>query len=650
MSKHRKNRQKQDIVGIVLVGERDFGRCPLASSLPTALWPVVDKPAMEHLLLRLSDYGVKQTIVCSNCGDTAVRDAVDVNNYNMNLEFLESPLPIGTAGCIRDAFWGDCDSLLLVLPASMVNVPDIETLIQAHYSGKCELTVVLNPAGANNGSNGEPTGIYVCEPTVLKYIPAEGYYDIKESLIPAILQAGKNIYAARLSAPAGNFRNYSEYLSAIFYRLENTRKADFNLPVFKQDSLQTLWTNSNSQIDTSAKIYGPVVIMEGARVSDSAIVFGPTIIGRNAEIGPNSLIVNSVLWDNSQVGSDCKVERCVIDSQIVVRAGSILQEKAVVAHPRGILKSLASSISGNVKSKRDKSPSVFRPNTGRENILRWVAAGFLLMVFIWSYWSNIKDLWNIWQRSDEYSSGLLVPFLAVYVLWSRREQIASCSIKPSLWGLPLFLAAQAMEFFGLFFMYGFMERLSVVVSIAALVLLLFGWRLFQQVFTTLIFLCLMLPLPRSVHNSIVLPLQGWSTSSAVFCLEMMGYDVVRQGNIIDMNGITVAVAEACNGLRMIMAFFVVGGFFVLLSRRTWWEKMVVLVSCLPIALLCNTIRLAITAVAFTALKGEYWEKIFHDFGGYAMMPLAIGMVVFELWLLTKIVTVQTDKQIVLTSE
>jgi exosortase len=156
----------------------------------------------------------------------------------------------------------------------------------------------------------------------------------------------------------------------------------------------------------------------------------------------------------------------------------------------------------------------------------------------------------------------------------------------------------------------------------------------------------MLPLPRSIHSTIVLPLQVWSTSSAVFCLEMMGYDVVRQGNIIDINGITVAVAEACNGLRMIMAFFVVGGFIILLSKRVWWEKVVILVSSLPIALLCNTIRLAITAVAFTVLKGERWEKIFHDFGGYAMMPLAIGIIVFEFWLLARIVTVQTEKRVV----
>src|SRR4030042_7009534 len=91
---------KQNIKAVILNSGCDFGRCPLASRLPTALWPVADKPAIEHLLLRLSDYGVKQTIICSNCDDGQVRNAVDGNNYHMDLKFSESCLPTGTAGCI----------------------------------------------------------------------------------------------------------------------------------------------------------------------------------------------------------------------------------------------------------------------------------------------------------------------------------------------------------------------------------------------------------------------------------------------------------------------------------------------------------------------------------------------------------------------
>ncbi len=199
-------------------------------------------------------------------------------------------------------------------------------------------------------------------------------------------------------------------------------------------------------------------------------------------------------------------------------------------------------------------------------------------------------------------------------------------------------------------MYGSAERLSIALSVAALVLLMFGWQLFRRVSTVLLFLCLMLPWPNRVQAAVAMPLQRWATSSAVFCLEMLGYAVIRDGNIIQINDISVAVAEACNGLRMITAFFVISGLVVMLVKRAWWEKLLVLASSLPIALLCNTIRLVITTIAFTVLSGERWEQIFHDFGGYAMMPLALGAVVAELWLLTKLVTIPAKEEAIIITQ
>ncbi|MHC4521571.1 MAG: exosortase/archaeosortase family protein, partial [Planctomycetota bacterium] len=117
-----------------------------------------------------------------------------------------------------------------------------------------------------------------------------------------------------------------------------------------------------------------------------------------------------------------------------------------------------------------------------------------------------------------------------------------------------------------------------------------------------------------------------------------GYEVLQDGNVINIGDTSVAVAEACNGLRMITAFFVISGLVVLLVNRTWWEKLLILISSFPIALLCNTLRLTITAVFFTVLQSEAMEKRFHDYGGYAMMPLALGMVVGELWLLAQLTT------------
>jgi exosortase len=282
-----------------------------------------------------------------------------------------------------------------------------------------------------------------------------------------------------------------------------------------------------------------------------------------------------------------------------------------------------------------------------------LVAGFAILagVFLWAYWDTVMDLMAIWQRSDEYSSGMLVPFLALYILWSRRDDLFKCNISPSLWGIAGLLVAQAMRGFGLFLWFSSVERLSLIVSISSLILLLFGWKFFWKTFTVQLFLFLMIPLPNRVHSAIMLPLQDLATTSAVFCLEMLGYIVIREGNVLHLGDTTVAVAEACNGLRMVMAFFVIICLVVLIAKRPWWEKLIVLLSSLPVALLCNTIRLTVTAIAFTMIGGEYWEMLFHDWGGYAMMPIALGMVVFELYILEKLTTVQesTPQEVVVRS-
>lgn len=650
---------KQNVKAVILAGSRDFGRCPLASRLPTALWPVAGRPAIEHLLHHLSRQGIKQATVCFN-GDVLLLKQSITTVSSMQLKFLDEPLPVGTAGCVRDAANGQTNALFVVFHAAIVSVPDIDKLIRAHRAGKSDLTVVLGPGPGSDGTQDAMSGIYVCEPSVLEYIPKEGYCDIKEGLIPTMLRAGRTIHTATLTQPTGNFRDRAGYLDAIANYLASCSDESIGFHRKKLNGSKDIWLADSAEVDPGARIYGSAVIMDGANISDRAVIFGPTIIGRNTNIGKNSLIANSVLWDDSQIGENCEIQRCVVDYKAAVPDNSIVEGKPIVFEPKGRLQTLFGRMSRIVEEGAGRLQSRLVPQLDRvnrrlpewmraerKNIFRWFAAALIVIAFLWSYWPGIVDLWSICQRSDEYSSGLLVPFLAGYILWSRRGDIRRVRIGPAIWGLFAFVAAQAVRFFGLFFMYGSAERLSIVLSIAALVLLLFGWGLFRKVSPIMLFLLLMLPWPNRVQAAVALPLQSWATSSAMFCLEVLGYEVVREGNIIHIGDATVAVAEACNGLRMITAFFVISGLVVLLVERAWWEKLIVFASGLPIALLCNTVRLAITAVAFTVLKGEHWEKVFHDFGGYAMMPLALAIVVGELWLLAKLTTAPVKEETVI---
>jgi len=647
---------------IILVGSRDFGRCSLASRLPTALWPVAGKPVLERLLSHLADQGIKQAVICGS-GVSSLLDKRNLTYDRLALSFFDETLPVGTAGCIREAAGDGTEELLMVFPAGIVCPPKIDVLVKAHRDGQSDLTVMLNPCCRNDTDMGEASGIYVCDPGILEHIPKAGYFDIKEGLIPKMLLAGRTIHAAKLLYHAGNFRNRQEYLCAVSSYLENVPKINTDLKPLDSTDSKNVWLAVNAKVDPKAIIHGPVVILDGATVSSGAVVLGPVILGKNAAINKDSVVINSVLWDDAKVGSNCQIQRCVVDYHGVVRDNAVVEEKSISFEPKGVLGRVVDLASIVVKNNASRLQLVLQPLDkisekfpnwtwlSRKNILTFLASAIVCIAFLWSYWPGLVELWKLWKQSDEYSSGLLVPFLAVYILWSRRGDIARCPIKPSIWGLFAFAGAQAVRLFGLFLMYSSAERLSVVLSITALILLLFGWKLFRKISPILLFLCLMLPLPNVIQHNVGLNLQRWATSSAVFCLEVIGYAVTQDGHTIDMGNVSVAVLEACNGLRMITAFFVISGLVVLLVQRTWWEKLVILVSSLPIALLCNTVRLAITAMFFTILEGEYWEQIFHDFGGYAMMPLALAAVVGELWLLAKLTELPTkEKAIIITRQ
>lgn len=261
-----------------------------------------------------------------------------------------------------------------------------------------------------------------------------------------------------------------------------------------------------------------------------------------------------------------------------------------------------------------------------------------LAALLWTYWPTIVSLFKDWQQDDNYSVGQLVPLVAVYLLWHERKTLRECRVAPCWWGLGLILLAMPARAYGLLFLYESAERYSLVLTIAGLVLLVTGWQVFRRLAWILLFLLLMVPLPGRVHNLISGPLQTMAATGAVFLLEVFGVTVSKEGNVIMLNrSVQLAVAEACSGLRMLTAFVVVAATMAYMANRPRWQKAVLLVSSVPIAIACNLARLCVTAMLYLVASSETAERFFHDFAGLTMMPLAILVLFGELWLMDKLV-------------
>ncbi len=293
-----------------------------------------------------------------------------------------------------------------------------------------------------------------------------------------------------------------------------------------------------------------------------------------------------------------------------------------------------------VSAAASRKPDVVRPNAASP---ARVAIPILLIALGWAYWSVLVGLWGDWQDDPNYSVGQLVPLLALYLLWHKRASLRGCPISPGWWGLALLALAQLIRLAGYVFLYGSLERFALWLSIVALTYLIAGRKLVWRLRWIFLFLALALPLPGRVHNAISGPLQESATRGTVFVLELAGTDVTRHGNVLSLGaGTPVGVAEACSGLRMLTAFVIVAAVLAFLLQRPVWQRVVLLVSSVPVAIVCNVVRLVATAWFFSVSDHGLAVQTFHDFAGIAMMPLAIAILLGEVWLMGCLVEPDPD--------
>ncbi|HPD17266.1 MAG TPA: exosortase/archaeosortase family protein [Planctomycetota bacterium] len=255
----------------------------------------------------------------------------------------------------------------------------------------------------------------------------------------------------------------------------------------------------------------------------------------------------------------------------------------------------------------------------------WLACGLVLLLV---YHAVVADLWTVWMTNQDFSHGILVAPFVLYLGWNRRKVLARTELSPSWAGAVLLVAAFAMRLAGLRYYYGSLERLSLVVAVWGAVLLLAGREVFRNLRGPLILLLLMVPPPSRAAEAITLPLQRMAARSAASVLSAMGWDVIREGNVLRLPLQSLEVAAACSGLRMIFAIVTLGGAMVCLMNRPRWERMVLVASTVPLAIAINVVRVIATAILSDTWPTAFSPARIHDVAGWLMMPVALTL----LWL------------------
>ena len=277
----------------------------------------------------------------------------------------------------------------------------------------------------------------------------------------------------------------------------------------------------------------------------------------------------------------------------------------------------------------------------RELPPRIVALAIGMGVLAWAYWPNLHDLYRVWYDEPNYSHGFLVMPIALAILWQRlADKPVDWQASPVLWWgwIPL-VAVLAVRMIAYERNYHWVESATLVPAVACLVLALGGWSLLQRAWPAVAFLVFMLPLPPSANTMIALPLQRIAAVGSVYVMQLTGLWALAEGNVINLRDHahalkTLEVAQACNGLSMLMTLAATVTATIILIPLPTWKRIVVLASAIPIALLSNIARIVVTGWCYYYMDDRTARGYAHDMSGIAMMPLALILVGLELLLLS----------------
>jgi exosortase len=254
----------------------------------------------------------------------------------------------------------------------------------------------------------------------------------------------------------------------------------------------------------------------------------------------------------------------------------------------------------------------------------------------WSYWPTLCELARRWFDDPQYSHGFLVPAISAAMLWVRRDALTAGAARPAWWGVPILFAAALVRWAGAYFCVDWFDAVSLLPCLAAFALLASGWTALRRSAPAIAFLIFMIPLPYAIETAVIHPMKRAATAVSTYLLQLIGIPALADGNVIHLGATDLGVVEACGGLRMLLCLLALAAAATVLWTAPTWQKALLLLSAAPVALASNVMRITITGI-FEEWFGGALASRFHDWIGWLMMPLALGLLWLEFQLAARLV-------------
>lgn len=248
-----------------------------------------------------------------------------------------------------------------------------------------------------------------------------------------------------------------------------------------------------------------------------------------------------------------------------------------------------------------------------------VVAGLLTACFA----PYLGWMWEIWWRSPYYGHGLLIPLVSGWLVYARRRDFLRARDGGNVWGLPAIVVGLGIHALAVYWDVNFPQGFAMILVLAGLIVLLFGWERARVVAFPVAFLGFMVPVDRLLVTQFSNPLQLISARLAAAFPQVIGLPVALHGTSIAIPGYTFEVAQACSGLKSIIAMGALSALFAYLVVAPTWKRLVLVVASVPVALAANAVRITVTLMLGRTFSPSVAEGFFHSVSGVLVFALAL---------------------------
>jgi exosortase len=267
---------------------------------------------------------------------------------------------------------------------------------------------------------------------------------------------------------------------------------------------------------------------------------------------------------------------------------------------------------------------------------KWVKWGLILVAFLWIYYPVFNDLIDDWINLPDFSHGFLVPLISVYVLYTKKEDLASLRSEPHWLGLVILIFASILAILGRIAAEDFTVRVSLIIVISGIVIYLLGTGIFKKVLFPILFLLFMIPIPSILMDQVTFPMQIIASRISAEALYVMGIPVLREGNVLQLVATNLEVAEACSGIRSMISLLALAVIFVYFRKYGDIRKYMMIGLVFPIAIMANATRVGVTGIIAHEYGDSVAQGFFHGFSGWLLFIATFGCLIICDFVLSKI--------------